>query len=49
MVSAAPAIRAGAKSFSIYVIEQYDEDILAKYVIKLCDSDGLSPKVLGPR
>jgi hypothetical protein len=45
MVSAAPAIRAGAKSFSMYVIEQSDKaHILAKYVIKLCDSDGIALK-----
>jgi hypothetical protein len=38
MLSAAPAITAGEKSFNIYASEQYDRDNrLVKYSIKLCD------------
>lgn len=40
MLSAAPAIRAGEKSFFLFATEQYDPNhVLVKYAIKLCDGE----------
>lgn len=40
MLSAAPMIVAGEKTFFLFVVEEYDPSgVLRKYTIKLCDGD----------